>query len=76
MWRVFYIAVEECFGFNDGNDWMVSHYLFQVCSLARLLDLIARLLTGVLDAQLPAEAGKAVSVPGEAAASNAGGSDS
>jgi len=28
MWRTFFIAVEECFGYNNGNDWMVSHYLF------------------------------------------------
>jgi cyclopropane-fatty-acyl-phospholipid synthase len=28
MWRTFFIAVEETFGYNNGNDWMVSHYLF------------------------------------------------
>jgi len=29
MWRVFYLAVEETFGYNNGRDWLVSHYLFQ-----------------------------------------------
>jgi len=28
MWRVFFMSVEECFAYNNGNDWMVSHYLF------------------------------------------------
>jgi cyclopropane-fatty-acyl-phospholipid synthase len=27
-WRVFYMAVEELFGFQGGNTWVVSHYLF------------------------------------------------
>ncbi|ORZ38269.1 S-adenosyl-L-methionine-dependent methyltransferase [Catenaria anguillulae PL171] len=26
-WRVFYIAVEELFAFNSGNEWFVGHYL-------------------------------------------------
>jgi cyclopropane-fatty-acyl-phospholipid synthase len=29
MWRVFYMAVEELFNFNNGNTWYVGHYLFQ-----------------------------------------------
>ena len=28
-WRMFYLACSELFGFNDGNEWMVGHYLFR-----------------------------------------------
>ncbi|KAG9289522.1 hypothetical protein G9A89_002295 [Geosiphon pyriformis] len=28
-WRVFYITVAEFFGYNDGNEWCVVHYLFK-----------------------------------------------
>jgi len=28
MWRVFFLAMEECFAFNRGDEWFVSHYLF------------------------------------------------
>ncbi|KAI8826026.1 S-adenosyl-L-methionine-dependent methyltransferase [Fimicolochytrium jonesii] len=28
-WRVFYLAVAETFGYNDGNEWPVVHYLFK-----------------------------------------------
>lgn len=27
-WRMFYLACSELFGFNQGNEWLVCHYLF------------------------------------------------
>lgn len=30
-WRVFFLASAEFFGFNDGNEWFISHYLWEKC---------------------------------------------
>jgi cyclopropane-fatty-acyl-phospholipid synthase len=29
-WRIFFLAVAELFGFDQGRQWAVSHYLFKV----------------------------------------------
>ncbi|CAA0841912.1 S-adenosyl-L-methionine-dependent methyltransferases superfamily protein [Striga hermonthica] len=28
-WRTFFISVAELFGYNDGEEWMVTHFLFK-----------------------------------------------
>jgi cyclopropane-fatty-acyl-phospholipid synthase len=31
MWRLFFLTTAESFGFRNGQEWGVSHYLFERC---------------------------------------------
>jgi len=35
-WRTFFLFCSEVFNFNNGNDWMVAHYLFSKKALSKL----------------------------------------